>query len=222
MTYIYFPIVIFFAYKILRYFFSAYQKTKLPIAEVLNWHYSEMEKYPQNHIEIIVSLIMEISEIHLKEDSKKFKGHDGKSIAELERNLNIKLPYGYSHFLEKIGASDLKIFDSQGYSINDVYYAQEVSNNILSNDNIALPTNAFVFSTWQGYSFYYFINNGTENPDTYLYIEKGDDEANTNPGTISYGSFTDWLLKLAIDSLELNKSFGFKTQERIIKLKKYL
>jgi SMI1 / KNR4 family (SUKH-1) len=212
-------ITIIFLYKILRNIFLKRKKSK---RKEIDYYYSEMDKFPQNIVEIIIAVIMEISSKYLKDDYKKFKGHIDVSIINLEADLKVKLPYAYKHFLRKIATGDLTIFDSQGYSIKDVYYSQESASAILSYDKEVLPHNAFVFSEWQGYNFYYFINDGSENPDTYLYIERGDDENNTPSGSYYQGKFTDWLLKLAIGSLELHKSFDYETQEGINKLKKYL
>jgi hypothetical protein len=193
---------------------------KKDIHQKKDFYFSEIDTTPKNKIEEILSAVMNVSKIYL--DDKAFKGHTELSIINLENNSKIKLPFAYKHFLRKIGASDLSIFDNQSYSLSGLYYANETAEKILTDENEKLPENAFIFSEWQGYQFFYFINDGSENPNTYLYIARDDDKYNEEVIILNYGTFTDWLIKLTIQTLNLEKESGKQTDEGITELKKYL
>jgi hypothetical protein len=135
----------------------------------------------------------------------------------------LRFPQAYRHFLKKFAGGQLKIFDGQSYDLKGIATAQEVSADLLSQDGTTLPENAFAFSQWQGYNFCYFINLGSDNPDTFLYMEGGSD-TRVDPSKIyNNGRFTDWLVNLAIDNITLIGNLqGYKTDDGILKLKTLL
>ena len=85
----------------------------------------------------------------------KLLGFTDKEITNYETANEISFPKAYRLFLSFLAKSDLRIFDCQDFSIKGLNDAQEVSKELLKQDNYKLNGNQFAFTQWQGYNFYY-------------------------------------------------------------------
>lgn len=122
------------------------------------------------------------------------KGFTNKEISKCEMDNSIQFPKAYRLFLSLMAKTDLRIFDRQDFSLKGLKDAQEVSKELLEQDNYKLSANQFAFAQWQGYNFYY-LNLEMANPNVELYIEAGGASENASPKIHKYGQFTDWLCK---------------------------
>lgn len=134
----------------------------------------------------------------------KLQGFTDKEITNYETANAIRFPKAYRLFLSFLAKSDLRIFDCQDFSIKGLNDAQEVSKELLEQDNYKLTGNQFAFTQWQGYNFYY-LDLEKENPNVELYIEAGCASEDAPPEIHKYGRFTDWLCKKVEISLNLRK-----------------
>ena len=172
-------------------------------------------------IELVLNSIEKITIKYIGEKKGNFKEIKESEIQSLENKCGLILPEAYKLFLKKFAGNELKIFDNQSYNIHGIFYAQEVSEELILQDNFTLPENSFVFSQWQGYQFYYFENSGSENPETFLYIEGGDDAITEPPEIYACGNFTDWLIDLTINSMKvISENHGYKVDKGIEELEK--
>lgn len=167
-------------------------------------------------IEYILSVIKDVVIKYIEEDKGNFDGLTDIEIESLEKTNGQKFPKAYKLFLKKFAGGQFKIFDYQSYDLQGIIDAQEVSKELILQDGTTLPDNCFVFSQWQGYQFYYFVNTDTDNPDTFLYIEGGNDKRIDPPEIYPEGCFTDWLVNLLISNITLiGKLRGYDTQKGI-------
>lgn len=153
-------------------------------------------------IEHIFNSIKKVTKKYSGEKECNFRGLTEPEIEALEKEYEMIFPKAYKYFLRKYAAGELQIFDNQTYDAEGIAEAREVSKDLLSQDKITLPSNYFAFSQWQGYQFYYFINSGADNPDTFLYIEGGNDPNLEPPEIYPLGCFTDWLVNITIENIK--------------------
>lgn len=147
----------------------------------------------------IFETIKQVSIRYIGEKESNYTGLSEDVIAGMEETYGFAFPEVYRRFLAFFPGAHLKIFDGQTYGSIGVKEAQEVSKEILSEDNKVLPDGSFAFSQWQGYQFYYFIRSArSNNPETCFYMEGSED-----PKGNSCGCFTDWLVHLSIHNVRL-------------------
>lgn len=140
-------------------------------------------------------------------------------IQNYEIQNSIKFPKAFRVFLLLMGNSELLIFDYKNFTIEALEEAQEVSSELLEQDNYSIGENMFAFKQWQGYNFHY-IDLKSENPNVTLYIEAGCESEDAPPEIYKYGSFTQWLCQTVETSLELRKELkGLEIKDLIIELK---
>ena len=179
------------------------------------------EEQTTDKIELVLNSIEKITIKYIDEEKGNFKEIEEPEIQALENKCGLILPKAYRLFLKKFAGNKLKIFDNQSYNIQGIFYAQDVSKELILQDNFTLPENSFVFSQWQGYQFYYFVNSGSENPETFLYIEGGDDVTTEPPEVYAYGNFTNWLINLTICYMKVvSENHGYKVDKGIEELEK--
>ena len=177
------------------------------------------EEQTTDKIELVLNSIEKITIKYIDEEKGNFKEIEEPEIQALEKKCGLILPKSYRLFLKKFAGNNLKIFDKQSYNIQGIFKAQEVSEELIMLDNFTLPENSFAFSQWQGYQFYYFVNSGSENPETFLYIEGGTETSTSPPKIYAYGSFTNWLIDLAIYNMKIiGKNHGYKVEKGIEEL----
>lgn len=173
-------------------------------------------------LEHIFDTIRDVSIQYLHEKEENFRGLTESEIVNLEKAHQLSFPKAYRYFLKRFAAGQLSIFDCQSYSLQGIADAQEVSEELLQADKVTLPDHSFPFSQWQGYQFYYFINVGSDDPETYLYMEGGGKDSDP-PMFYPMGSFTEWLIDLAISNTELiGRVRGYDTEKEIGILKSLL
>mgnify|MGYP001792536543 CR=1 FL=1 len=93
-------------------------------------------------------------------------------LNELEKRLNISLPLIYKEFyLECEKSIPRKMIGTDLY--NNKNELKEWASELLEEDNAVnfLTEKDFVFMMHQGYMFWYFNANGTENPNVFFYRE---------------------------------------------------
>ncbi len=173
-------------------------------------------------IDHIYDTIKQVSIQYVGEKPENYIGLAEEDIDQLEQTYSLTFPKAYRKFLRNFPGAHLKIFDYQTYGMHGIADAHEVAEDLLLEDETKtiLPSGAFPFSQWQGYQFYYFVNSGRDNPETYLYMEGG----NANPPKIyDLGCFTDWLINLSISNINLYvELLGRATGEGVEKLKTLL
>ena len=148
------------------------------------------------------------------------QGFCEEEIKNYETKKAIEFPKAYRLFLSLMAKSNLRIFDSQDFTISGLNDAEEVSQELLEKDKHKLGPNQFVFSQWQGYNFYYLDLN-SENPDVELYIQAGCAFEGSPAEIYKYGRFTDWLCKKIEISLNLRKRLeGLEIEELLDDLEK--
>ena len=167
----------------------------------------------KSDFEYIYSVIKEVSLKYINDNDSNFRGLSEEIIEELENQYDRKFPEAYRSFLKTMAARLPKIFDCQLYNKEGIENAQEVAAELLEQDRASLPEGAFAFSQWQGYQFYYFVDDGTANPETFYYREGGDQK----PHTIAYyGCFTDWLINLSIYNMQIFQRLnGYEIDEGV-------
>lgn len=176
----------------------------------------------KNKIADTFSLIKDVTIRYIGEKNNNFTGLSDREISDLEIKYQITFPEAYKCFLKTLVGGRLKIFDHQNYNIEGIESAHEVASEILLVDKVELPKSSFVFSQWQGYQFYYFINTQDGDPDTFQYIEGGGTEQSP-PMIYNVGKFTYWILKLAINCLNLqSRLHKYEVTEGIALLNKQL
>lgn len=182
------------------------------------------ETFPEHdEVDHILSAIQQTTIKYIRESESNFIGLTNTQIEDLEKTYQLSFPKAYRQFLQRFAAGPLKVYDYQTYGGKGIAEAQEVSKGILSLDGTPMPEQYFAFSQWQGYQFYYFINSGKDNPDTFLYLEGGADPAIDPPEIYAYGSFTDWLLQLTISNMTLiGELRGLNVTEGVDILKRLL
>lgn len=154
-------------------------------------------------LELLFDLIIEIQIGYIGQRRIDVIGLNESEIKSLEKEHNINFPYAFRLFLSKMAAGKLKIFDHQSFNLSSIIETHEVAELITEEDKHAMPDNSYPFSHWQGYQFYYFINDGTSDPPTYLYMEGGDDLNEHPPEITSLGNFSKWLLNLTYSYLDV-------------------
>ncbi len=146
-------------------------------------------------------------------------GYSEDEIDQCQIQYSIEFPKAYKLFLQLMAKSELKIFDCSDFTFSGLSEAQEVSQELLEQDNYSLGENIFAFSQWQGYNFNYF-DLKSENPNVGLYIEAGCAHENAPPEIYHYGPFTNWLCNKVEISLGLrNQLEGLKIENLLTDLK---
>lgn len=175
-----------------------------------------------HQLEHIFDTIREVSIQYLHEKEEQFRGLTESGIESLEKTHGISFPKAYHYFLQRFAAGQLSIFDCQSYSQQGIADALEVSEELLQQDKATLPAHSFPFSQWQGYQFYYFVHSGSDDPETFLYMEGGGNPSKP-PQIYAMGPFTQWLIDLAISNTELiGRVRGYDTEKGIEILKSLL
>ena len=143
----------------------------------------------RNYLLEVKQLVAENPIINL---SGHFNACTPQEVAELEREIGLKLPLAYKEFLLWAGKG-LGVFEegSTFYYDQDLIELQQTAREFLIEDNFPkeLPDDAFVFWMHQGYMFCFFRMSEGDNPLVHNYSE------GRNEGQIFYNkenSFTDF------------------------------
>lgn len=112
------------------------------------------------------------------------KGISIKQIEEIQSNLGVEFPLIYKEFLQLFGNESEVLFCGDTIQTRHLNFIQEVGRKAYKDAiGIECPINIFFILEHQGYSFYYFFLDGTENPGLYLLIY-GDEITNKRTGNL--------------------------------------
>ncbi|WP_324673119.1 SMI1/KNR4 family protein [Hymenobacter sp. GOD-10R] len=130
-------------------------------------------------------------------------GCSEEEITYQERAYDIQFPLAYRLFLIWCGKTKLSWMNGRDFGLDTLAYSWDSATELLAENQSVLEPNGFVFSEWQGYNFWYFLQ-GIDNPPVKLCIIQSD----VDPGLqiIEYGRFTDWLINQIKDSIKLKQS----------------
>ncbi len=100
-------------------------------------------------------------------------------LKKLEETLNLKLPESYREYMLFCGNSRPWFF-SQYITNLCGYYDNFLEMRTLCQEamdesypgKFILPANALVFQEWQGYKYYFFLDNEGDDPPVYLFYAK--------------------------------------------------
>lgn len=112
-------------------------------------------------------------------DLDAIEGTSNTLIKEIEKQFNVKLPSVYTDFLQRYG---YKAGELLGHSVIREYTGlndllEEVEEMLIEeNMSFSIPNKAFFFASFQGVDYWYFMCDGTDNPDV-LYLEEDATEA---------------------------------------------
>ncbi|MDR2922332.1 MAG: hypothetical protein LBU85_03190 [Treponema sp.] len=152
-------------------------------------------------IEYIFNVLLNIWIKYDIEDMEKLKG-----ISEIEysslQNLHGKdFPYAISIYLNKFAGETLNIFSNISNTYTGIMEARNTANNLLNHYNKEIPKNSFVFGQRFGCTFFYFVDNETNNPEIYIMNEELNDSNEYELINVSMGCFTDWIINQTISGL---------------------
>ncbi len=104
---------------------------------------------------------------------KKIKGCSESEIRLLEERLGVNFPYAYKFFLGMMGHSADHFFLGSDFTYNELEQLQDWAKELLgeSDEYPNFPADAFVFIMHQGYQFFFFYLNESDNPTVYGYLE---------------------------------------------------
>ena len=180
------------------------QKTMEPVADKLDLLFLEIKE-----------IIME----SLREKKGHFGGLSEAEIGKLEKENGWSFPKAYRKFLRAFADSQSSVFDGQLYNIKGIMDAQQVSQELLAQAHATLPDNHFAFSQWQGYNFYYFLTDGSDNPETFLYLEGGGEGSSISHKIYPQGPFMKWFIDLAINNIKIiGDLYGHGTAKEVERL----
>lgn len=167
-------------------------------------YFSAPIENPNSEIDIAINHVFWVCKEIFQDKSKYFTGQTEQSLIEFQNKFTKKLPNSYLQFLKYLGSSEVSIYSSQEYSISSYKTANEEFIFFLEDINYdsKLLENKIVFSSWQGYEFYLFENNYNQNPKVFYLTY---DEYSEKLYFYNYPSFSQWLLELTLQSLELRK-----------------
>jgi hypothetical protein len=137
-------------------------------------------------------------------------------------------PYAYSLFLKTFANDLLNIFDMQNHNYTGILEAHDVSKCLLITYNKSIQNKYFVIAHNCRTSFYYFIDNETNNPDVFLYNEELKYDSNyklDNEYVLvnrPMGNFTDWLINKVICHIIMCKKDFVKIKETKHKLEQII
>lgn len=167
-------------------------------------YFSSPIENPNSEIDIAINHAFWVCKEIFQDKSKYFTGQTEQSLIKFQNKFINKLPNSYLQFLKYLGSSEISIYDNQEYSISGYETANEEFIFFLEdiNYNSKLLENKIVFSSWQGYEFYLFENDGIQNPKVFYLTY---DEYSEELYFYNYPSFSLWLLELTLQSLKLRK-----------------
>ena len=149
--------------------------------------------------EEIEKIFDKLYEIWLKFDLEK-KGHIT-GISEIEYEKLKKMykkdfPYAFSIYLKRYANEPLNIFSKISHNYKGIIESQKVADRLLNEYNKKLPDNSFVFGHNWHTSFFYFVDNNTNDPDIYLYNERNCEYDQSEYQLVNYemGRFTDFII----------------------------
>lgn len=118
-------------------------------------------------------MYMEIKDLvkFLLKKKNRLKGCSVSEVNRLESYFNISLPLVYKDFLYAMGkdAGKFMLGSSAFYSV--LFKLRQDCEEMLLDNGLTLPDNAFVFWTHQGYQFAFFKVDEGDNPPIYFYYE---------------------------------------------------
>lgn len=95
-------------------------------------------------------------------------------IKGVETHFNIKLPTIYKDFLKKMGKGAGKFMQGTDFFYHNLFDNRKAIEEVLELENFpfSLQESYFVFSSHQGYNFFFFdTNEDAYNPPVYVYQE---------------------------------------------------
>lgn len=120
----------------------------------------------------------------IRESNLNVEGSSNIEIDKAEKDLGLKFPIVYREFLSILGNKSDEVFCGDIIDTKDLlsiqHYGQTAFKQAIGKRS---PSNCLFILDHQSYSFYYFMLNGSENPDLYLLIF-GDEITNKKTGKL--------------------------------------
>lgn len=101
----------------------------------------------------------------------KLKGCSASEVKRIERYFNLTLPSVYKEFLYSMGKGAGQYMLGSSVFLNEIYILKPDFEEMLSERELSLPENAFVFWAHQGYQFAYFCIDEGDDPPVYFYYD---------------------------------------------------